>query len=169
MLTLSFIVISFGLSQSKSFLEEDYYDFQPSIPMTSINASTFAQSDLPMHPLLRPEERRSITFEDDFADIGVGNLDYTGSYEDDLRQVRTLLADLAAEPLYYDTVPADLQAQQTGGQFVPVLVQPAPAPAPQVEVVVKGLPGAGPRLRPGLWRPPPPPPTVCDDKVRGCQ
>ena len=119
-----------------------------------------------MQPLLRPEERKSITFEDDFSDIiGVGNLDYTGSYEEDLRKVRALLEDLQDDTLYYDTVTAD---KLNNGVFVPS--PPSPPSSGDVKIVVKGLPGAGPRLQPervpsGWGAPAPPPTPLCDDKV----
>ena len=160
---VSLLTFTLSLSRAKSLLEED--NFQPSLSLSALNGS---HSPLLMVPALGPEERRSITFQEDFSEIGIGNLDYTGSYEEDLRQVRSLLADLADSPLYYDTFTTNniQQPHLSSGEFVPVVSQtppPSPPSSPGAEVVVKGLPEVQPRPRPGLWRPP----ALCDDKVSG--
>ena len=89
--------------------------FQPSIELSSFNASTFAVSSLPMQPLSpelnRVQDRLSISFEEDFND-DIGNIDYSVPWgggggrhafnegivggqrealEEDMRRVRKLL------------------------------------------------------------------------------
>ena len=157
MLRLSLLALSLGVSHGKSLLEDDHSAFRPSLALSSLNGS-----DLPLRllPAPGPEGRRSGTFEQDFDEIGIGNLDYTGSYEEDLREVRSLLADLRDTPLYYDTFTTNNIQQE----FVPLVTPASPPPppsSPDVEVVVKGLPEAQSGPRPGLWSPP----ALCDDKV----
>ena len=102
MFRLSLLALSLGLS-----LEDDHSAFRPSLALSSLNGSDFP---LRLLPAPEPEERRSGTFQQDFDEIGIGNLDYTGSYEEDLRKVRALLEDLqedSQDTLYYDSVTAD--------------------------------------------------------------
>ena len=164
MFRLSLLALSLGVS-----LEDDHSAFRPSLALSSLNGSDFP---LRLLPAPEPEERRSGTFQQDFDEIGIGNLDYTGSYEEDLREVRSLLADLADTPLYYDTFTTNnIQSDLTSGEFVPLATPPSspsppppppPPSSPDVKVVVKGLPETQVRPgRPGLWSPP----ALCDDKV----
>ena len=89
--------------------------FQPSLELSSFNASTFAVSSLPMQPLTpelnKVQDRLSISFEEDFND-DIGNIDYSVPWgggggrhafnegivggsrealEEDMRRVRKLL------------------------------------------------------------------------------
>ena len=156
-----FIFIHILGLECRAYIEKsDRKSFRPSLQLSTFNDTTFASSTLPMQPLSsklnRAQERLSITFQDDIQDIG--NIDYTSSYygghqtgqkqrlEADMRKVRTLL-QLEDDPLYYDSIsftPEDIRHN-----FVPSAPSPLPTTAevtPDVDIVVKGLPGAGPRL-----------------------
>ena len=102
-----------------------------------------------MQPLalhLRNEERKPDSPDRIFHE-DIGNIDFTGNdyleeneqLEDDLRRMRSLLK---LENEYYDAV------DSYGEPFNPIFPLPAPAnPNVQdVDIVVKSLPGAGPRL-----------------------
>ena len=178
--------------------------FQPSLQLSSFNSSTFSESSLPMQPLSTElsgaEQRLSITFDEDYSDIG--NIDYSNTYkihddhlqniqqqqmslEKDMRHVRTLLS-LEDDRLYYDSVdftPSDIShfVPSVSGPSGPgPLSLPPLSPTPDIGVVVKGLPGAGPRLTGAktTFSPPlyhhdyrgfnnwAPDHTVCDDTVK---
>jgi len=141
--------------------------FRPSLELSSFNSSTFAVSSLPMQPLgpelNRVQDRQSISFEEDFNDIG--NIDYSVPWgevggqrealEEDMRRVRKLL-EQEDDRLYYDSVdftPDDISTNfipssvAVSSPLTPLSVPPlSPSVSPDIDVVVKGLPGAGPRL-----------------------
>ena len=128
--------------------------FRPSIRISNLNSSTFLSPLLPMQPLARhlgfTQEPRERNYEED-----IGNIDYTGpglggeDYEVDLRRMRSLLR---LENEYYgDELEEDeylTGVDSYGEPFYPSLPLPPPAnPNVQdVDIVVKSLPGAGPRL-----------------------
>ena len=142
--------------------------FRPSVQLGPLNTSAS-----------RVEDRRSITFETDLKLLDLGNIDYT-----DTGAAGREAGGGHDERLYYDTfTPEDVRHTFVPSSAAPPAPPPRDSPAPDVEIVVKGLPGAGPRLTGAkttfnpphyhrhhdyssyhTWAPPRDRP-ICDDKV----
>ena len=129
--------------------------FRPSLQISKLNSSTFLEPFLPMQPLaqyLKRSKDQSFRGEDE----DIGNIDYTGNeyvdeYLKDVREVRSLLKP---EDEFYDSLqsPPDIdffdESDSYYEPFYPSLPLPEPAnpDVQDVDIVVKSLPGAGPRL-----------------------